>query len=622
MILKSGITNWGIALGISVILAFGARNADAGLGLLKRNSGGDKSEEKAEKPRKKLFQKPSERAIADHAAAQAKQPAKAPVGQPSPVVKASGSKPSEVTAAAVASTNRRSAPQALPEKSSVSGKMSLKGCIDFALRTSHKRNVSVAGTHIAEAQHRQALAAYWPHLSMKASAQLRSNEPNFAFPGLSVDTEPMNFTTQPMNFTTAPSQITTPATTITIPTGNPQQPYVQIPVAPQTINVPSQNVDVPALNVSVPSQHIEIDQQKFDLMDRFTYGAGVEAKWLLADGGERRARRRQALSGIEAARQGEREAAIAIIADVKRYYEGAVLAANLVDIGEDVLLRMETALEMTESFYKGGSMKVTKLDYLSNKVMVDALRASLVTMRKNYDLACSALTHSMGLSWDSKVEPSERTLRYDRLDVGLPQLVEEGYRFSPDWNTLLAGLDAAENGVKKARAGFMPKLAFIGNVHSIENGMEGGFATDENLDAWTVGLGVELPLFQGFLTKNQVGEAKARLEKLKGQQVLLEEGLAMMVKKNFIDLKAAQDREKALSTTAATAKENRDLTDRAYRAGMAEADKIFEALLFDALARANQLRTRYAAIEARIHLDSIVGGSFASLVDSELSSGK
>ena len=76
----------------------------------------------------------------------------------------------------------------------------------------------------------------------------------------------------------------------------------------------------------------------------------------------------------------------------------------------------------------------------------------------------------------------------------------------------------------------------------------------------------------------------------------------------------------ALAVTVASAQENRDLTDRAYGAGMAEADKIFEALMFDALARANQLRTRYAAIEARIELDSIVGGSFAALVDAEMQS--
>ncbi len=34
------------------------------------------------------------------------------------------------------------------------------------------------------------------------------------------------------------------------------------------------------------------------------------------------------------------------------------------------------------------------------------------------------------------------------------------------------------------------------------------------------------------------------------------------------------------------------------------------------------MRSRYSAIEARINLDSIVGGSFAALVDSELGGSK
>ena len=516
--------------------------------------------------------------------------------------------------------------QAIPVEVEVPGgslrptkvRMSLTACINYALRTSQKRQVSLEGRRIAEAQHRQAMAAYWPQVTLHASAQLRSNEPNFGFPGLAVDTDPIHFQTAPMNFTTAPGRITTPATAITIPTGNPQQPYAQIPVPPQTINVPSQNVAVPSLSVDVPSQHIDIEAQKFDLMDRVTYGAEIDAKWLLADGGERRARRRQAQSGIEVAHQGEREAMIEIMADVKRYYQGAVMSAGLIKIGEDVLVRMESALELTEGFYMGGSLKITKLDYLRNKVMVDALRAMLVSMHANYELACSALTHSMGLGWESRIEPLEDDLSYWRSNIDLPRLVQSGYRFSPDWNSILAGLDAAESGVKKARSGFMPKVALFGKVHSIENDLDGGFSTDENLDAWTVGVGMELPLFRGFLTRNRLDEAKARLRKLKGQKVLLEKGLAMKIKKNFIDLNAAQEREIALTATVDSAKENRDLTDRAYRAGMTEADKIFEALMYDALARASRLRTRFSAIEARIHLDSIVGGSFAALLDSEL----
>ncbi len=494
--------------------------------------------------------------------------------------------------------------------------MRLEQCIELALAESHAPKVGQASRLIAEAQHRQALAAYWPHLSMTGFSHLRSEAPTFEFPGLGVHTPEMQFTTPEMQFQYPGGAIRTPASAIQVPAGALYQgsPGFVLPVDSQTVRVPAQTIQVPSQQLSVPSQYLEVPAQKFELADRTTYGVALEAKWLLADGGERRGRRRAALAGVEAARQEERAETIELISDVRRYYAGAVLARELVGVAEDVHERMVATLELTQTFYEGGSMQVTKMDYLRNKVVVDALQSGLEQLRGNYELACAALTHRMGLGWDSKIEPAEERLRYEELPHGTAELIGRSYQFNPDWQRLLAGLDAAGQGVKQARAGFAPKVAFLGKIHAIENGHEGGLATDENLNAWTVGVGVEMPVFRGFLTKNQVAEARARLEQLRHQQVLLEEGLAMRVKKSCIEIGVAQGRVAALGSAAETAAENRDLTDRAYRAGMAEADEIFRALIMDALSRAQGLKARYDAVRARIELDAAVGAGFSDLL--------
>lgn len=499
----------------------------------------------------------------------------------------------------------------------VSGKFTLEQCLDMAIERSHAPKVSTASKMIAEAQHRQALAAYWPHFTMSGFASLRSNEPNFQFPGMSVATPALQFATPEMSFSSPELSVRTPATSINLPAGTlgPGSPAIAVPVGSQNIKVPSQNIAVPSQSITVPAGQLEVQSQEFDLADRASYGAQIEAKWLMADGGERRARRKRAMAGVEAAGHGQRASLIALSSDVRRYYQSAVMAAALTNIAEDVLERMESTLELTKTFYEGGSMKVTRMDYLSNKVSVDALRSGIEMLNANYELACSALAHSMGLGFDSRIEPSETKLRFKRLNTDLPELVGQSYHFSPDWGQLLAGLEAAQQAVKGARAGFAPKVALLGKIHAIENGPERGFSTEENLNAWEVGVGVELPLFRGFLTKNQLDEAKAELKKMEHQQVLLEEGLAMQVKKSFIDLTSAQRREHKMAQAVASARENRDLTDRAYRAGMTDADKIFEALIMDALARAQKLKVQYDAVAARIALDAAVGEGFTKLLE-------
>ncbi len=509
-------------------------------------------------------------------------------------------------------------------------RLSLAECVAIALERSATRKVTQAGVAIAEAQHRQALAAYWPQLTLGAFSQLRSNEPNFAFPGMTVNTPQMavntpamQFRSQASTFTTPASVMSVPASTMTLPAGTlgPGTPPITIPVPAQQVNVPSQKIAVPSQSVNVPgqkfavdSQQLHVDGQKFDLLDRHTSGINLEGKWLLFDGGERVSRKRQARSGVRAAEEEVRLASIQLVSDVKRYYEGAVLARRLTRLGEDVLARMEATLELTEKFYKGGSMKVTKMDYLRNKVVVDGMRSMVENLNANYALACSALTHAMGLGWESRIEPNRDVVNYQPVKGDLAALVQESYEFSPNWNKVLAGIEAAEHGVKKAKAGFMPKVALTGNIHAVDNGLDGGLATDENLNAWTVGVGVELPIFRGFLNKNRLAEARARLARMSHKQVLLREGLGMQVKAAFISLGAAQKREKDLGSAVATAKENRNLTERAYRAGMTEADKIFEALMIESFMQAQRQRVRYEAVESRIGLDSVVGRGFAEFL--------
>ena len=79
------------------------------------------------------------------------------------------------------------------------------------------------------------------------------------------------------------------------------------------------------------------------------------------------------------------------------------------------------------------------------------------------------------------------------------------------------------------------------------------------------GIAMELPLFNGFRTRNEVKEAAARLEKMRLQKVLLGEGIALQVKDAFLRMERSREQRQAMSEAARTAEENRDLNERAYR---------------------------------------------------------
>ncbi len=461
-----------------------------------------------------------------------------------------------------------------------SREMSLDDCLSEALRNNRRRPASRFAVAMAEAQHRQALAAYWPQGGLKAGYQRMDEPPNFIFPASQMGVPPQT--------------ISVPAGTamITIPAGVLGQAAVQLPVS------------TPAQSYAVSGQQFPVPAQDVKLMNRDSYIASLEATWLLYDGGMRKGYREQALGLTDMMKEEARRTDLEIVDSVKRIYFGAVLARQLRQIGTDTLARMEATLNLTETMYKEGSGRVKKTDFLDNKVMVESLRAMVSLLEKNEAMAEAALANTMGLAWNSSVRPADKALPFTPFEENLEQLVATAYRFSPDWNKVEAGLRAAEGAVRTAKSGHYPKLALTGNLHKWWNGYDSGIATPANKEGWAVGIGVELPLFDGFLTRNKISETQARVGKIKEEQFLLKEGLGLQIRDVFLGLGAAQKAFQATLDAMLAAQENRDLNTRAYQNELVDTEKVVRAQLVEALMAAQHYKTCYdfASLQSQLNL--------------------
>ena len=98
----------------------------------------------------------------------------------------------------------------------------------------------------------------------------------------------------------------------------------------------------------------------------------------------------------------------------------------------------------------------------------------LERLHLNYEMSISALTHSMGYSWDTRIEPSQKDLQHRALNAVLPDLISDTYTFSPDWQKMSAALDIAEAAVTEAKSHHRPKLALTGKLQATENDLTVG----------------------------------------------------------------------------------------------------------------------------------------------------
>ncbi|WP_320045271.1 TolC family protein [uncultured Desulfobacter sp.] len=432
-------------------------------------------------------------------------------------------------------------------------KAGLDACIEQALENNRRRPASRFALEMAQAQHRQTLAAYWPQVTAQGGFSRLDEALNFDYP----------------------------AGAITLP----NHPLLG---------------GLAGLSIPTPGQEIDILVEK-------SYTATIEATWLLYDGGMRKGYREQTQGLVDIMKQEVRRTDLEIIDDVKRYYWGAVLAKKLHQVGLDTLSRMNATLNLTETMYKEGAGTVKKTDWLNNKVMVDTLRSMVALLEKNKLMSRAALANTMGLSWEKSVEPEDRKIPLSSFPIDTGEIVEKAYTFNPDWAKVEAGLKAAEGALKTAKSGFFPKLALTGDIHKWWPDSAGGLATPENEQGWTFGIGVEIPLFNGMLTVNKIAAARAAIAKIKEEQFLLKEGIGLQVRDVLLSLDAAQKSCDASGNALAAATENRGLNVRAYQSELVETDDVIQAQLTEALMAAQHYKARYEHVALLSRLDLIVG---------------
>lgn len=452
--------------------------------------------------------------------------------------------------------------------------MSLDECLVEAMTHSRRRPASQYAVAMAEAQHRQAMAGYWPQIGLKGAYQRMDESPNFLFPATQVNVPAGSATLL------VPAQLVNPA-------------------APPGMTIP--------LTVQTPAQTLPVAEQDVKLMDENSFLASLNATWLLYDGGMRRGFREQTKGLVDMMKQESRRTDLEIADSVRRLYYGSVLAGRLHTIGRDTLARMEATLSLTETMYKEGGGKVTKADFLDNKVMVESLRSMVALLEKNELMAQAALANTIGMPWNSSVKPNDVDLPYSPIAQRLDDLVGSAYEFNPDWAKVEAGIRAAEGAVRTAKSGHYPKLAVTGELHRWWNDYNAGMATDRNKEGWTAGVGVEIPLFDGFLTRNKVAETRARVAKIREEQFLLKEGIGLLIKDTFLGLNAAEKSHQATLDAMKAAEENRDLNTRAYQNELVETEKVIRAQLMEALMSAQHYKAGYDHVALRSQLNLLVG---------------
>jgi len=435
--------------------------------------------------------------------------------------------------------------------------LTLEQAVQIALHNHRSLQVSAANLEIAEARYQQAMASFQPNLNLEAGFQRNNQDRTFTFNGAV------------------------------------QTPAMALPLGPG------------GALVSIPGQPLPINMD-VKMFDRDVTKASLTLSYPLYTGGKQQAVEDMADKGVLIARVEKHKSELDVVHDIKKYYHGAQFARQMAQMTSETLERFEVLSELTERFYQSDSLKVKKTDYLRAKTTTEVTRAMLHEANYASTLTRDALINAMGLPLNSTLNlASEPPL--PAFDATLDHLLQDAMTFNPDKQRLELAVQIADDKINEANSGYLPEAGLEATSYQYWNSYNSGLFNNDNRSGWVIGVGVKWKLFDAGLTRAGVSAAHAGKMRLEAQKVLLDNGLALQIKDDFLRIQRSRAEVDDNIHALGYAEENRKLQVRAYQEEMVETKEVIEAQLIESYANASLFRARHDLQIALSDLDYQVG---------------
>ena len=262
-----------------------------------------------------------------------------------------------------------------------------------------------------------------------------------------------------------------------------------------------------------------------------------------------------------------------IISEVKKGYYQFLFTKEIHQLMKEAEVRANVVARMVKLNYEISIPEkedkgTTRIDYLKSKIFHSEIKARLSEMGKNLRLAELALKMTVGVNRDYPLSVVESPLDSIPMTLFHSQTLKEKARErNIDLKNLDLGVQLFDSKRKAAKKEYLPKIGLQGQYIGPEDryGLE---------NFWYLGIGITMPIFDGFLTKAKVGQAEAQFQKTRSQKLQLEAALAAQIDQLHSTLTELQERAKILQGAIHEAQERTQLAADGYSVGVTEYDEL------------------------------------------------
>lgn len=297
-----------------------------------------------------------------------------------------------------------------------------------------------------------------------------------------------------------------------------------------------------------------------------------------------------------------------VIYDVKKYYYGYILTNELHKLVNKIYKNMKFSTDLAKDFLENSTtLKINKTDYLNAKLTTSLIQSTLTKIELNRSMLKAAIGNLIGLKWDDTVIIDYKESEILNQNIPLQILIQKAYELNPDINQINLAVKIKDEQINEANSAYYPQVGAFGSVSHTYNSYEYGYLNQDNENTWNIGLAVKMSLFDGFRTTNKVLEKKLNKRVMDEQKILLEEGLALQLKNEFLNSSMGYKQIQILKEAVETAGENSEMNLKGFKYEMVEAKDMIQSQLIEAYVKADYLKYIHDYLVSLATIDKLVG---------------
>jgi outer membrane protein len=295
----------------------------------------------------------------------------------------------------------------------------------------------------------------------------------------------------------------------------------------------------------------------------------------------------------DATRSDWRNTVSTVVFSVKQAYYNLLQAEKNRDVAVDTVKLTQDQLNQARGFFEAGVK--SKYDVTSAEVNLSNARLALIRAENAVSVARVTLKNVMGAP-DLPDFQIQDTLAFHRNEISFDDAVQRAYANRPDLQALETRKEASQESVSLAKAGYYPTLSGIASYGRIDD----VFIPEKS--GWSAGVTLNIPLFTGFLTSNQVKEARENLNIEKANEETLRQSILLDVQQSYLNLRALDNGVSVAELSVRQAQENYDIVNGRYNAGVGSPLDVTNALVGLANAKTNYIAAlaNYKTAEAAL----------------------